>query len=143
MSEWASHYFERGYAQRWGVLPVTELVRRDTACLWDRLQLSPGGHVADLGCGHGRYALALAERGADVVGVDFAASLLRDAKQLGLAAGLRAQWVRGDIRRVALRQGSCDAVVVMDAFGFFEGEDENERVLAEAARFSCQAVASS
>ena len=59
---------------------------------------------------------------------------LREAKQLGLAAGLQAQWVRGDVRRVvALRGGSCEAVVVMDAFGFFEEEDENERVLAEAA----------
>jgi len=134
MSEWASHYFEHGYAQRWGVLPVTELVRRDTACLWDRLQLSPGRHVVDLGCGHGRYALALAAHGAEVVGVDFAASLLREAKQRGLAAGLRPQWVRGDIRRVPLGQGSCEAAVVMDAFGFFEEEDDNERVLAEAAR---------
>ena len=113
---------------------MTERIRRDTACLWDRLQLRPGAHVVDLGCGHGRYALALAEHGAHVVGVDFAASLLQEAKQLGAAAGLLAQWVRGDIRRVALRRGSCDAVVVMDAFGFFEHEDENERVLAEAAR---------
>ena len=39
MSDWATDYFEHGYAQRWGVLPVTERIRHDTACLWSRLQL--------------------------------------------------------------------------------------------------------
>jgi ubiquinone/menaquinone biosynthesis C-methylase UbiE len=134
MPDWAHHYFEYGYAQRWGVLPVTDRVRHETACLWGRLQLAPRARVVDLGCGQGRYALAFAEHGANVIGVDSAASLLRQAKRLGADGGVSARWVRGDIRHVALRRGSCDAVVVMDAFGFFEAEDENERVLAEAAR---------
>jgi D-alanine-D-alanine ligase len=134
MSDWARHYFEHGYGQRSGVLPVTDGIRHDTACLSGHLRLNPRARVADLGCGHGRYALAFAERGADVVGVDSAASLLQHAKRLGSESGLRAHWVRGDIRSVALRQRACDAVVVMDAFGFFESEEDNERVLAEAAR---------
>jgi ubiquinone/menaquinone biosynthesis C-methylase UbiE len=134
MSDWASRYFEYGYAQRWGILPVTDRVRHDTACLWDRLQLAPRARVVDFGCGQGRYALAFAEHGADVIGVDAADSLLRQATRLGAAAGLSARWLRGDIRSVALRGDSCDAVVVMDAFGFFEAEADNERVLAEAAR---------
>lgn len=134
MPDWSSHYFEHGYEQRWGVLPVTAQVRRDTACLWDRLELGPRARVADCGCGHGRYALAFAERGATVFGVDSSGSLLGQAKRLGSDAGISAEWVRSDLRDVALRSGSCDAVVVMDAFGFFEAEDENERVLAEGAR---------
>jgi SAM-dependent methyltransferase len=134
MSGWATDYFEHGYAQRWGVLRVTDRVRHDAGCLWVRLQLSWRPRLIDLGCGHGRYALAFAERGADVIGVDSAATLLRQAKRLGSEGGIPAQWVRGDIRSVPLRHGCCDAVVAMDAFGFFEAEDDNERVLAEAAR---------
>ena len=134
MADWAGEYFERGYAQRWGLLTVTDKVRRETGDLWGRLQLSSSARVVDLGCGPGRYALAFAEQGADVVGVDSAVTLLLQAKRLGSQLGLRAQWVRGDMRSVPLRPESCDAVVVMDAFGFFEAEDENERVLAEAAR---------
>ena len=38
------------------------------------------------------------------------------------------------MRDLPLRQESCPAVVVMDAFGFFESEDENDRVLGEAVR---------
>ena len=134
MSDWAGEYFERGYAQRWGLLPVTDSIRRDTSGLRDRLQLGSGARVLDLGCGHGRYALAFAEQGADVVGVDSAVTLLLQANRFAWERGLPAHWVRGDMRRVPLLTESCDAVVVMDAFGFFDAEDENEQVLAEAAR---------
>jgi ubiquinone/menaquinone biosynthesis C-methylase UbiE len=134
MSDWASHYFAHGYEQRWGVLPVTDRVRHDTACLWDRLQLRPQARVVDVGCGHGRYALAFAEHGADVVGVDSAVSLLQQAKRFGSEGGVPARWVQGDIRSIPLRRASCSGVVVMDALGFFEAEDENEQVLAEASR---------
>ena len=134
MSDWAGDYFERGYAQRWGLLPVTDKVRRETAGLWGLLQLSSGARVSDLGCGTGRYALAFAERGARVVGVDFAVTLLLQAKRSNVKRGLAVHWIRSDMRGVALRAKSCDAVVVMDAFGFFEAEDENERVLTEAVR---------
>jgi ubiquinone/menaquinone biosynthesis C-methylase UbiE len=134
MSDWASDYFERGYAQRWGVLVVSDNVRRDVRSLSERLQLRSGARVLDLGCGHGRYALAFAERGAEVVGVDAAGTLLQQARRLGLEARLPAHWVRGDIRELPLRPECCDTVVVMDAFGFFEAEHENERVLVEAAR---------
>jgi SAM-dependent methyltransferase len=134
MPDWAGEYFERGYAQRWGLLPVTDSIRRDASGLWDRLRLRSGARVLDLGCGHGRYGLAFAERGADVAGVDVAITLLLQAKRFASEGGLRARWVRGDMRRVPLRSESCDAVVLMDAFGFFDAEHENERALAEAAR---------
>ncbi len=38
------------------------------------------------------------------------------------------------MRRLPLRSASFDAVTLMDAFGFFEAEEENEAVLAELAR---------
>ena len=69
-----------------------------------------------------------------MVGVDSAVALLQQARQLGLERDLPAHWVRGDIRDLPLRQESCAAVVLIDAFGFFEADDENERVLAEAMR---------
>jgi ubiquinone/menaquinone biosynthesis C-methylase UbiE len=134
MSDWAGEYFGRGYVQRWGVLPVTDHIRRETRGLWRHLQLGSRARVLDLGCGHGRYALAFAERGAEVVGIDSAAALLQQARRLGVELRLPAQWVRGDIRRLPVRPQSCDGVVLMDAFGFFEADDENERVLVEAAR---------
>ena len=40
--------------------------------LVDALGLGPGSRVADVGCGPGRHAHALAARGVEVVGVDIA-----------------------------------------------------------------------
>jgi hypothetical protein len=56
--KWVREYFERGYAQRWDLPPVSDRVRMEIDRLWDQLELSPGAWLLDLGCGHGRHALA-------------------------------------------------------------------------------------
>jgi ubiquinone/menaquinone biosynthesis C-methylase UbiE len=134
MSDWAREYFERGYAQRWGLPPVSDRIRLEASGLWELLHLTPSSRVVDIGCGHGRHALALAERGPAVFGVDFAATLLIRAQRDGADLGVQAHWIRGDMRRLPLRSGSFSAAVSIDAFGFFEAEEENQAVLMEAAR---------
>jgi ubiquinone/menaquinone biosynthesis C-methylase UbiE len=133
MPDWAHDYFERGYAERWSLPPVSDQIRLEAHGLCDLLQLSPSSRVVDIGCGYGRHALALAERGPEVIGLDFARALLMRAERLGADSG-RADWIRGDMRRLPLRSGLFDAAVLIDAFGFFETEEENEAVLREAAR---------
>ena len=133
MPDWTREYFERGYAQRWG-LPAPQIM-----CGWrppavDLLQLSPTSRIIDIGCGHGRHALALAERGAEVIGLDFAVALLNRARHLAAELRTRVRWIRGDMRRLPFRSGCADAAIVMDAFGFFDTEEEHEAVLREAAR---------
>jgi SAM-dependent methyltransferase len=54
----------------------------------------PGGIVLDLGCGPGREAFELAERGVRVVGLDIASSLLGRAHREHPVVG----YVRGDMR---------------------------------------------
>ncbi|MGE5837984.1 MAG: class I SAM-dependent methyltransferase [Acidobacteriota bacterium] len=134
MADWTTEYFERGYGQRWGLRAPSDQVRLEADGLSRLLQLSPVSRVIDIGCGHGRHAIALAERGSNVIGLDGAAALLNRARQL--AAGLQRQirWVRGDMRWLPFRSECADAAVVMDAFGFFDTEQEHEAVLREAAR---------
>ncbi|MEO3790881.1 class I SAM-dependent methyltransferase [Nonomuraea sp. B10E15] len=59
-----------------------------------------GGTVADLGCGPGRDAAWLGERGLRVVGVD------RSAAMTGLAAARGVPAVLGDLRRPPVAPGS-------------------------------------
>ena len=132
--DWTHDYFEHGYGQRWGLRPPSDEVRRAPEGLWQLLQLAPASRVIDIGCGHGRHALALAERGADVVGLDFAVALLNRARQLEQELGTRGVWIRGDMRRLPFRTECAYAAILMDAFGFFETDDEHEAVLREAAR---------
>ncbi|HEU4912019.1 MAG TPA: class I SAM-dependent methyltransferase [Actinomycetes bacterium] len=55
--------------------------------------LAPGASILDAGCGTGRVAIRLAERGFDCVGVDVDASMLDAARRR--APGLT--WVQADI----------------------------------------------
>lgn len=66
--------------------------------------------VADIGCGTGRHALALAAAGADVTAVDFSAGMLAAAKAKPGAE--RVKWIEHDLAgRLPLESGAFDRVV--------------------------------
>jgi SAM-dependent methyltransferase len=132
--DWTHEYFERGYGQRWGLLAPSDRGRQEAAGLWTLLRLAPGARVIDIGCGHGKHALTLADCGAQVIGLDFAVALLDRARELAADRGTQVRWIRGDMRRLPVRSGCADAAVMIDAFGFFDTEDEHDAVLREAAR---------
>ena len=134
MTEWAREYFEHGYAQRWPLDPPSEKTQREADALCAHLRLAPGARLLDVGCGHGKYAIAFAQRGVDVIGIDFAAPLLARARELATASEATASWIRADMRTLPLRSASMDAGLLFDAFGFFETEEENMEVLPELAR---------
>src|SRR5262249_23712777 len=121
-------------SQRWGLRAPTEQVRAEARGLGDLLQLRPGSRVVDIACGHGRHVLALADAGIQVIGLDFSVALLTRARELSAELRAPVRWVRGDMRRVPLRSACVDAALLMDAFGFFETDDEHEAVLRDAAR---------
>lgn len=54
--------------------------------------------VLDVGCGSGRFALRLAARGAEVVGLDFAGDMLELAERLAVEAGVgeKCSFVKAD-----------------------------------------------
>lgn len=63
-----------------------------------------GKRVLDVGCGSGRYAVALARRGAEVVGVDVSQPMLDVAAKAAAEAAVasRCQFLRGDILQLPL-----------------------------------------
>jgi SAM-dependent methyltransferase len=82
------------------------------------LDLRAGQRVLDVGCGPGRHAVALRQRGIDVVGVDLSLPFLRAAGQ--------GAWVRADARSLPLPAGCADAVVCLcqGGFGLLGGDDD-------------------
>jgi SAM-dependent methyltransferase len=76
--------------------------------------------------------MALCRAGHRVHGFDLSHHLLRDFQE---HADGSVPLVRGDMRALAYRDGSFDAVLsLFTSFGYFEDDDANWQVLREAAR---------
>jgi SAM-dependent methyltransferase len=99
--------------------------------LLERVAFPEGAPVLDLGCGGGRHLRALQARGVRAVGLDLSAELLAAAHRLVPGAPL----VRGDMRRLPFAGGSFRVVTsFFTSFGYFETEEEDRQVVAEARR---------
>lgn len=66
------------------------------------LKLLPNGNVLDLGCGTGRLAIPLTQKGFKVVGLDASLPMLALARQK--AQSLPIEWIHGDIREFHLHK---------------------------------------
>jgi SAM-dependent methyltransferase len=94
----------------------TKGTEQEVTFLVEAMDLEPGMCLLDVGCGPGRHARALAERGIRVVGVDVSATFT----QLAVAdAPDGFVVVRGDARRLPLADGWADAAISLcqGAFG--------------------------
>jgi ubiquinone/menaquinone biosynthesis C-methylase UbiE len=134
MTDWARDYFEHAYPQRWALDGPSAGTHAEVVGLCERLGLHPEAALLDVACGHGRYAVALAQRGACVTGLDFSDALLERAHRLAAAMSVRVDWIRADMRALPLRAAHFRAALLLDALGFFEPEWENHLVMREIAR---------
>ena len=83
------------------------------------LRMFPGGTLVDLACGRGGYGLEIAARtGARLIGVDFSAEAVRQAREQALRLGAKADFRIGDLAATGLETGSADAVLCVDAIQF-------------------------
>lgn len=85
------------------------------AWLRSHLGLRAGGRVLDLTCGPGLYAVALAQAGCTVTGVDFSPAAIRHAREQAAQAVVsdRCTFVESDVRTVTVENGVFDAVLIL------------------------------
>jgi SAM-dependent methyltransferase len=127
---WWREIFDEDYLKAYGRQLDADRTEREAGALWELLGLEAGARLLDLCCGQGRHSALWAARGARVAGLDLSAPLLRAAPEAG---GF--DRVRADMREVPFHDASFDAACsFFTAFGYFEDEEENWRVLREAAR---------
>ena len=88
--------------------------------------------VVDVACGPGRHAVAAAQRGMDVVGVDATPFLLGKARELAAREGVDVEWVHSDMRD-HVQEPAVDLVLnLFTSFGYFDDDQDNARVLRNA-----------
>lgn len=92
---------------------IAECMRQSGTELVDRIGVSAGEKVLDLGCGDGTTALPAAERGAQVTGVDIAENLVAAGQRRAAAAGLtNVRFEQGDASNLeAVADNMFDRVV--------------------------------
>ncbi len=89
--------------------------------------------VLEIACGTGRFTVMLAERGANVVGLDISLPMLQQGRRKAAAANTRVDWLRGDAARLPFPDDSFDAVLAMR---FFHLADTPASFLSELRRVS-------
>lgn len=132
---WARRFYGDDYLNLVDRLLPVERTEAEVEFLVSTLGLGPGAAVADVGCGTGRHALALARRGLAVTGMDINPDFIARAESEAARTGSAASFRVGDMR--APEGGPYDAVLLLyQTFGFFR-DDDNEAVLSRwAARLA-------
>jgi SAM-dependent methyltransferase len=102
--------------------------------IWRLLELEPGMEVLDLACGHGRIANRLAERGTRVTGLDATPLFLERARADAERRGVEVEYVDGDMRELPWESRFDRIVNWFTAFGYFDDDEEDRRVLRAAHR---------
>jgi SAM-dependent methyltransferase len=153
-----SEYFDSWYADMAGS-PVKDAIQQrhlglpphllSTSLLgWEgiaeatsALRLSAGSTLVDLACGRGGYGLEIATRTrARLVGVDFSAEAVRQAREQAPRLGVAAEFCVGDLAATALHTDSASAVLCVDAIHFAPQPDAAYREIARILTSGGRAV---
>ena len=131
--EWYRSFFGKDYLDVYGHLLTEENSKAESDFVVRALGLKPGDRVLDLCCGTGRHAVPLARAGLEVTGLDMSEEYLDMASSAAREAGVEVRFVQGDMREISFRE-EFDAVVNMfTAFGYFDDETDDQRVIDGAA----------
>lgn len=103
--------------------------------MWEKLGLQSGSRVYDMTCGPGLYAVALAERGCHVTGVDFGPASVRHARELAVQKGVsdNCQIIEKDIRDAEYAGANFDAATFIYGQLAVFPQDEAQILLKNAA----------
>ncbi|MFD1511871.1 class I SAM-dependent methyltransferase [Halomarina rubra] len=108
---------------------------REKRAVLDALSPLDGKRVLEIACGTGRFTVMLAERGADIVGLDISEEMLQQGREKAKTAGVsdHLQFMRGDAARLPFPDDHFDAVFAMR---FFHLADTPASFLSEMCRVS-------
>jgi ubiquinone/menaquinone biosynthesis C-methylase UbiE len=113
--------------------------RRERRAVLEALAPIQHRETLEIACGTGRFTTMLAERGADIVGLDISGAMLAQGRKKAQAAGVddQVEFMRGDAARLPFPDDSFDTVFAMR---FFHLADTPAAYLSEMRRVARETV---
>lgn len=130
MNNWWQSFFDFDYLHLWENAEAPGKTEQQAAGLWKVLCLDTGSKVLDAPCGYGRISRALAERGAQVLGLDQSRDLLAEAqRRRGDLPAERLRYQRHDLCLPLPEKGFDVALNIFSSLGY-GGEAEDVAILS-------------
>jgi SAM-dependent methyltransferase len=131
---WYDGFFEREWLDEIALSAPDERTLKEVDFVVEKLELEPGARILDVACGHGRHTVELARRGYRMTGVDLSPRSIELAREAAERDGLEVAFVQRDMREIDFEVEFDAAINLFTAFGYFDEEDENQRVLDAVER---------
>jgi SAM-dependent methyltransferase len=132
LKPWFEEVFDENYLRTLPFMTAQQTLR-ETAFLKEALSPPAEGAVLDVGCGYGRHAIELSQRGFKVTGLDLSLPLLIRAADEAQRRGLAVNFVHADMREMTYDSQFDAAYCVLTSFGYFD-EETNLRVASSICR---------
>ncbi|HEX5724331.1 MAG TPA: class I SAM-dependent methyltransferase [Longimicrobiaceae bacterium] len=129
---WWERYFDETFIDLYRDFLTPERTAREVAGLREMLMLQPGAEVLDVACGWGRHAVALAQAGFRVTGLDLSETLLEAARRRAEKEGVEVDFVHGDMRALPWTERFDVVLSLFSSLGYFGSDEEDLRVLRGA-----------
>jgi SAM-dependent methyltransferase len=113
---------------------IAKYVEQVAEVLVERVGAAPGQELLDVATGSGNVAIAAAQRGASVTGLDLTPELLAAARRRGADAGVEIRWVEGDAEELPFEDGAFDSVTSCFGVMFAPRHERAAQELVRVAR---------
>jgi SAM-dependent methyltransferase len=129
---WFEEVFDEDYLRTLPFMRADQTLR-EVEFIADALQTEPGAEILDVGCGYGRHAIELVQRGYNVTGLDLSLPLLIRAADEAQRRALSVNFVHADMREMSFEKQFDGAYSMLTSFGYFD-EETNLRVAERIGR---------
>jgi len=134
LKQWYEQLFEN-YSHTYDKESFTQGTMRECDFIEKEIAHVQSTKILDIGCGTGRHAIELSQRGYSVTGIDLSRSMIERAREKSRARGVKVHFCVADARSLAY-ESEFDLAIMMceGAFPLMETDEMNYHILANASK---------
>jgi ubiquinone/menaquinone biosynthesis C-methylase UbiE len=134
MKQWYEQLFEN-YGEKYEHENFVQGTRGECDFIEREMNFDKSLRILDIGCGTGRHAIELTQRGYQVTGIDLSDSMLKKAREKASKQNLSINFCQGDARKLPFTQEFDVAIMLCEGgFPLMETDEMNYEILKSVAR---------